>query len=196
MRTTLRTAGVAVRAMAVFTLLLGVGYMLLITAVGQVALPFQANGSLVKTADGRVSGSQLIGQSFRDADGNALPQYFQSRPSAAGDGYDSTASSGSNWGPENEDLIAAIEERMAASVELDGSGQIPADALTASASGLDPDISVANAERQVARVAEARGVSASEVESLVSQHTIPRDLGYLGDPRVNVVELNRALDAL
>lgn len=196
MRTTLRTAGVAVRAMAVFTLLLGVGYMLLITAVGQVALPFQANGSLVKTADGRVSGSQLIGQSFRDADGNALPQYFQSRPSAAGDGYDSTASSGSNWGPENEDLIAAIEERKAASVELDGSGQIPADALTASASGLDPDISVANAERQVARVAEARGVSASEVESLVSQHTIPRDLGYLGDPRVNVVELNRALDAL
>ena len=196
MRTTLRTTGVAVRAMAVFTLLLGVAYMLLISAVGQVALPFQANGSLIKTADGQVSGSQLIGQSFTDADGNALPQYFQSRPSAAGDGYDSTASSGSNWGPENEDLIAAIEERTAASVELDGSGQIPADALTASASGLDPDISVANAERQVARVAEARGVSASEVESLVSEHTISRDLGYLGDPRVNVVELNRALDAL
>ena len=196
MRTTLRTTGVAVRAMAVFTLLLGVAYMLLITAVGQVALPFQANGSLIKTADGQVSGSQLIGQSFTDADGNALPQYFQSRPSAAGDGYDSTVSSGSNWGPENEDLIAAIEERTAASVELDGSGQIPADALTASASGLDPDISVANAERQVARVAEARGVSASEVESLVSEHTISRDLGYLGDPRVNVVELNRALDAL
>ncbi|BFM24907.1 MULTISPECIES: K(+)-transporting ATPase subunit C [Microbacterium] len=196
MRTTLRTTGVAVRAMAVFTLLLGVAYMLLITAVGQVALPFQANGSLITAADGQVSGSQLIGQSFTDADGNALPQYFQSRPSAAGDGYDSTVSSGSNWGPENEDLIAAIEERKAASVELDGSGQIPADALTASASGLDPDISVANAERQVARVAEARGVSASEVESLVSEHTISRDLGYLGDPRVNVVELNRALDAL
>lgn len=196
MRTTLRTTGVAVRAMAVFTLLLGVAYMLLITAVGQVALPFQANGSLITTADGQVSGSQLIGQSFADADGNALPQYFQSRPSAAGDGYDSTASSGSNWGPENEDLIAAIEQRKAASVGLDGSGQISADALTASASGLDPDISVENAERQVARVAEARGLSASEVESLVSAHTIPRDLGYLGDPRVNVVELNRALDAL
>ncbi|SDP21663.1 K+-transporting ATPase ATPase C chain [Microbacterium testaceum StLB037] len=196
MRTTLRTTAVAVRAMVVFTLLLGVAYMLLITAVGQVALPFPANGSLIKTADGQVSGSQLIGQSFTDADGNALPQYFQSRPSAAGDGYDSTASSGSNWGPENEDLIAAIEERKAASVELDGPGQIPADALTASASGLDPDISVANAERQVARVAEARGLSASEVESLVNAHTIPRDLGYLGDPRVNVVELNRALDAL
>ncbi|MFF7682618.1 K(+)-transporting ATPase subunit C [Microbacterium sp. NPDC007973] len=196
MRTTLRTAGVAVRAMLVFTLLLGVGYMLLITAVGQIALPFAANGSLIRTADGQVAGSQLIGQSFTDADGNALPQYFQSRPSAAGDGYDSAASSGSNLGPENDDLISSIEERTAAAVELDGSGGIPADALTASASGLDPDISVANAERQVARVAEARGLSASEVESLVDAHTIPRDLGYLGDPRVNVVALNRALDAL
>ncbi|MEV7756686.1 K(+)-transporting ATPase subunit C [Microbacterium sp. NPDC089180] len=196
MRTTLRTAGVAVRAMLVFTLLLGVGYMLLITAVGQIALPFAANGSLIRTADGQVAGSQLIGQSFTDADGNALPQYFQSRPSAAGDGYDSAASSGSNLGPENDDLISSIEERTAAAVELDGSGRIPADALTASASGLDPDISVANAERQVARVAEARGLSASEVESLVDAHTIPRDLGYLGDPRVNVVALNRALDAL
>ncbi|MEW1708817.1 K(+)-transporting ATPase subunit C [Microbacterium sp. NPDC089190] len=196
MRTTLRTAGVAVRAMLVFTLLLGVGYMLLITAVGQIALPFTANGSLIRTADGQVAGSQLIGQSFTDADGNALPQYFQSRPSAAGDGYDSAASSGSNLGPENDDLISSIEERTAAAVELDGSGRIPADALTASASGLDPDISVANAERQVARVAEARGLSASEVESLVDAHTIPRDLGYLGDPRVNVVALNRALDAL
>ncbi|MDU0366759.1 K(+)-transporting ATPase subunit C [Microbacterium sp. KSW4-17] len=196
MRTTLRTAGVAVRAMLVFTLLLGVGYMLLITAVGQIALPFTANGSLIRTADGQVAGSQLIGQSFTDADGNALPQYFQSRPSAAGDGYDSAASSGSNLGPENDDLISSIEERTAAAVELDGSGRIPADALTASASGLDPDISVANAERQGARVAEARGLSASEVESLVDAHTIPRDLGYLGDPRVNVVALNRALDAL
>ncbi|MFJ4037031.1 K(+)-transporting ATPase subunit C [Microbacterium sp. NPDC090007] len=195
MRTTLRTTGVAVRAMAVFTLLLGAGYMLLITAIGQIALPFQANGSLVRSADGAVTGSQLIGQSFADADGNALPEYFQSRPSAAGDGYDSTVSSGSNWGPENEDLIAAIEERTAASVELDGSGSIPADALTASASGLDPDISVANAERQVARVAQARGIAASEVQALVAEHTIGRDLGYLGDPRVNVLELNRALDA-
>ncbi len=121
MRTTLRTAGVAVRAMLVFTLLLGVGYMLLITAVGQIALPFAANGSLIRTADGQVAGSQLIGQSFTDADGNALPQYFQSRPSAAGDGYDSAASSGSNLGPENDDLISSIEERTAAAVELDGS---------------------------------------------------------------------------
>jgi len=194
MRTTLRTTAVAVRAMVVFTLLLGVAYMLLITAVGQVALPFQANGSLITTADGQVSGSQLIGQSFTDADGNALPQYFQSRPSAAG--YDSSASTGSNLGPENSDLISSIQDGRATFESLNGPGSVPPDAVTASASGLDPDISVANAERQVVRVAEARGLSASEVESLVSAHTVPRDLGYLGDPRVNVVELNRALDAL
>ena len=195
MRLTLRTAGVAVRAMLVFTALLGVGYMLLVTAIGQVALPFQANGSLVRSADGTVVGSQLIGQSFTDADGAALPQYFQSRPSAAGDGYDAAASSGSNLGPENEDLIASISERTQAARELDGDGAIPADALTASGSGLDPDISVDNAERQVARVAEARGIPSSEVAALVAAHTLPRDLGYLGDPRVNVLELNRALDA-
>lgn len=195
MRTTLRTAGVAARAMLLFTALLGVGYMLLITAVGQVALPFQANGSLVRSADGQVVGSQLLGQSFADDDGNALPQYFQSRPSAAGDGYDSAASSGSNWGPENDDLIAAIEERQAAFDALNGSGAMPADAVTASGSGLDPDISVANAERQVARVAEARGIPVSDVSALVAEHTQPRDLGYLGDSRVNVLELNRALDA-
>ncbi len=195
MRTTLRTTGVAVRAMLVFTVLLGVGYMLLITGIGQLALPSQANGSLVRSADGDVVGSSLIGQSFQDADGNALPEYFQSRPSAAGDGYDSAASSGSNWGPENEDLIAAIEERRTAAVELDGEGTIPADALTASASGLDPDISVANAERQVARVAEARGLPVADVEALVAANTRGRGLGFLGEPRVNVLELNRALDA-
>ncbi|SIR92095.1 K(+)-transporting ATPase subunit C [Microbacterium sp. RURRCA19A] len=195
MRTTLRTTGVAVRAMLVFTVLLGIGYMLLITGIGQLALPAQANGSLVRSADGGVVGSSLIGQSFQDADGNALPEYFQSRPSAAGDGYDSAASSGSNWGPENEDLIAAIEERRTAAVELDGAGTVPADALTASASGLDPDISVANAERQVARVAEARGLPVADVQALVAANTRGRDLGFLGEPRVNVLELNRALDA-
>lgn len=195
MRITLRTAGVAARAMLVFTALLGVAYMLLITAIGQVALPFQANGSLVRAADGTVAGSALIGQSFADADGNALPQYFQSRPSAAGDGYDSAASSGSNLGPENPDLIASIEERQAAFDALNGSGAIPADAVTASGSGLDPDISVANADRQAARVAEARGIPVSDVSALVAEHTLSRDLGYLGDPRVNVLELNRALDA-
>lgn len=194
MRTTLRTAGVAVRAMLVFTALLGAGYMLLITAIGQVALPFQANGSLIRSADGTAAGSQLIGQSFQDADGQALPQYFQSRPSAAG--YDAGASTGSNLGPENADLIASVEERRAVFDELNGSGTVPADAMTASGSGLDPDISVANAERQVARVAEARGIPVSDLEALVAEHTLGRDLGYLGDPRVNVLELNRALDAL
>ncbi|KTS79161.1 potassium transporter KtrA [Microbacterium testaceum] len=193
MRTTLRTAGVAVRAMLVFTAVLGIGYMLLITAIGQVALPFQANGSLVRSADGAVVGSTLIGQSFQDADGRALPQYFQSRPSAAK--YDGAASTGSNLGPENPDLIASIRQGQSDFRDLNGAGSVPADAVTASGSGLDPDISVENAERQVARVAEARGIPSSEVEALVAQHTLPRDLGYLGDPRVNVFELNRALDA-
>lgn len=193
MRTTLRTAGVAVRAMLVFTVVLGVGYMLLITGIGQLALPAQANGSLVRSADGTVVGSSLIAQSFQDADGQALPQYFQSRPSAAG--WDAAASTGSNLGPENADLIASIEEGRAAFEELNGPGAIPADAVTASGSGLDPDISVANAERQVARVAEARGIPVSDVEALVAEHTLPRDLGFLGEPRVNVFELNRALDA-
>ncbi|WP_278103314.1 potassium-transporting ATPase subunit KdpC [Microbacterium proteolyticum] len=193
MRTTLRTAGVAVRAMLVFTVLLGVGYMLLITGIGQLALPSQANGSLVRSADGTVVGSSLIAQSFQDADGTALPQYFQSRPSAAS--WDAAASTGSNLGPENADLIDSISANRAAFEALNGSGAIPADAVTSSASGLDPDISAANAERQVARVAEARGIPVSDVEALVAEHTLPRDLGFLGDPRVNVLELNRALDA-
>ena len=193
MRTTLRTAGVAVRAMLVFTVLLGVGYMLLITGIGQLALPSQANGSLVRSADGTVVGSSLIAQSFQDADGQALPRYFQSRPSAAS--YDAAASTGSNLGPENADLIRSIREGRSAFEALNGAGTVPADAVTASASGLDPDISVANAERQVARVAEARGIPVADVEALVAEHTRPRDLGFLGEPRVNLLELNRALDA-
>ena len=193
MRTTLRTAGVAVRAMLVFTVALGVGYMLLITAIGQVALPFQANGSLARSTDGEVVGSTLIGQSFQDADGQALPQYFQSRPSAAS--WDAAASTGSNLGPENADLIAAISENRSGFEALNGAGAIPADAVTASGSGLDPDISVANAQRQVTRVAEARGIPVADVEALVADNTRGRDLGFLGEPRVNVLELNRALDA-
>lgn len=196
-RTLLRTAGVAFRAMLVATLALGIGYTLLITGVGQLLLPWQANGSTVTDARGTVVGSALLGQSFTDADGNALPEYFQSRPSAAGDGYDGGASSGSNWGPENDDLIAAITERTAAIAKLDGAegSRIPADAVTASSSGLDPHISVAYAELQVARVAEARGLPVADVEALVAAHTTGRDLGYLGNPRVNVLELNLALDA-
>ena len=148
----------------------------------------------MRSADGTVVGSQLLGQSFQDADGQALPQYFQSRPSAAS--YDGAASTGSNLGPENADLIASIEEGRSAFVDLNGQGSVPADAVTSSGSGLDPDISVATAERQVARVAEARGIPVSDVEALVAEHTLPRDRRYQGDPRVNVPELNSALHPL
>ena len=197
-RTTVRTTGVAVRAMLVFTLVLGVGYTLLVTGIGQLALPWQANGSLVHNSAGDTVGSALIGQSFMDSSGAALAQYFQSRPSAAGDGYDSGASSGSNLGPENPDLVSAIEQRRAAIAELEGvdPSQVPADAVTASASGLDPHISPAYALLQVPRVAEVRGLDESDVHDLVEAHIQQRDLGYLGEPRVNVVELNLALDAL
>ena len=197
-RTTFRTVGVALRAMLVFTLVLGVGYTLLVTGIGQLALPWQANGSTVQNASGDTVGSSLIGQSFTDASGAALPQYFQSRDSAAGDGYDGGASSGSNWGPENPDLVSAIEERKAAIAELEGvdPSEVPADAVTASASGLDPHTSPAYALLQVPRVAAARGLSESDVRGVVEAHIQQRDLGYLGQPRVNVVELNLALDAL
>ncbi|MFI8634051.1 K(+)-transporting ATPase subunit C [Microbacterium sp. NPDC077663] len=197
-RATGRTLAVAVRAMVVFTVLLGVGYTGVVTLVGQLALPARANGSLVRTDAGEVVGSSLIGQSFTDADGAALPQYFQSRPSAAGDGYDGGASSGSNLGPENADLVAAIAECKAAIAEREGvpESAVPADAVTASASGLDPHISPAYASIQVDRVAEARGLDASEVRRLVAEYTQGPDLGYLGGSTVNVVELNLALDGL
>lgn len=196
-RQSLRTAGVAVRAMAVLTVVLGVGYTAVLTGIGQLAMPAAANGSLV-AVDGEVVGSSLIGQSFADADGAALPEWFQSRPSAAGDGYDAAASSGSNLGPENPDLVASIEERRAAIAASDGVDPrtIPADALTASASGLDPHISPEYARLQVARVAWARGIPEREVASLVEDHVQGRDLGYLGEPTVNVLELNIALAGL
>ncbi|MGH3691370.1 MAG: potassium-transporting ATPase subunit KdpC [Microbacterium sp.] len=191
-RTTLRTTGVAVRAMLVLTLLLGVGYTLLVTGIGQLLLPWQANGSPLPDD----KGSSLIGQSFTDADGEALPEYFQSRPSAAGDGYDGAGSSGSNLGPENPDLVTAIAERKAAIAEREGvdPSQVPADAVTASGSGLDPHISVAYALLQVPRVADARGLSEQEVRDLVESRIQGRDLGFLGAERINVAELNLALD--
>ncbi|GAA5084224.1 potassium-transporting ATPase subunit KdpC [Microbacterium yannicii] len=197
-RTTVRTIGVAVRAMLVFTITLGVGYTLVVTGIAQLALPWQANGSPVHDAAGQPVGSALIGQSFTDPEGGALAEYFQSRPSAAGDGYDVGASSGSNLGPENADLVAAVEARRAAVAELEGvaPSDVPADAVTASGSGLDPHISPAYALLQVPRIAAARGISESDVRSLVEAHIQQRDLGYLGEPRVNVVELNLALDAL
>ncbi len=196
-RTYARHLGVAARAMLVATAVLGLAYTALITGIGQLALPAQANGSLVRGTDGQVVGSALIGQSFTDADGAALPQYFQSRPSAAGDGYDGTASSGSNLGPENADLGAAIGERQAAIASSDGValGDIPADAVTASGSGLDPHISPEFAKVQIARVAKARGMTEADVAAIVDRFTEGRLFGIIGEPRVNVLLLNLALDA-
>jgi K+-transporting ATPase ATPase C chain len=196
-RTATRHYWVAFRAMLVFTAVLGLGYPLAVTLIGQLALPAQANGSLV-TVGTETVGSTLIGQSFADAKGNPLPEWFQPRPSAAGDGYDAAASSGSNWGPENADLIKAITERKKAIEQSDGATaeQIPADALTASASGLDPHISPAYASLQVSRIAKERGLPEADVRALVASKVQGRDLGYLGEPTVNVLELNIALAGL
>ncbi|MFM9918224.1 potassium-transporting ATPase subunit KdpC [Lacisediminihabitans sp. H27-G8] len=187
---------VALRAMVVFTIALGIVYPLVITVVGLVA-PSQANGSLA-SVDGKTVGSSLIGQSFADKKGNALPQWFQSRPSAAGDGYDGGASSGTNQGTESETLITAIKERKAAIAKSDGvdPASIPADALTASASGLDPHISPTYAREQISRVAAARNLSEAQVTKLVDAAVTGRVLGYIGEPTVNVLELNIALAKL
>lgn len=182
--------------MIVFTVVLGMLYPAVIWVAG-LAMPAQSNGSLVRQ-NGQVVGSSLIGQSFTDEKGNALPEWFQSRPSAAGAGYDGSASSGSNDGPENKNLISAITQRQAAIEKIDGVtvDRIPADAVTASASGLDPDISQAYALIQVDRVARARGLSTDLVRALVEKHVDGRPLGYLGEPTVNVLQLNIALAAL
>ena len=193
----LRQTWTAVRALLILTVVLGLAYPLAILGIGQLALPAQANGQLL-TVGGEVVGSAIIGQSFTDAEGVALPEWFQSRPSAAGAGYDGAASSGSNYGPENEDLITAIGDRQAAIDELDGVpvDKIPADAVTASASGLDPHISPAYALLQVPRVAAARDLDDDLVRELVESMIQSRDLGYLGDPTVNVLQLNIALAGL
>lgn len=196
-RNGLRTTLVALRAMIILTLVLGVAYPLVVTGLGAVLLPGRAGGSTVEVA-GAVVGSSLIGQSFTDANGNPLPEYFQSRPSAAGDGYDGAGSSGSNLGPENPDLINAIQERqqqVAAfnNVEVNA---VPPDAVTASSSGLDPHISPAYARLQVARVALARSLPEAQVRDLVKASIAPRDLGFMGEETVNVLELNVALDGL
>ncbi|WP_153502840.1 potassium-transporting ATPase subunit KdpC [Cumulibacter manganitolerans] len=195
-RSSARTVWTAVRIMLVLTVVLGVVYPLAITGIGQLVFPWQSNGSIVTTSDGEPVGSALIGQSFTDATGNPLPEYFQPRPSAAGDGYDAGASSGSNLGPENPDLIAAIAERRAQIAAFNGvqPSEVPADAVTASGSGLDPHISPAYAAIQVQRVAEARGLPVETVRALVASHTQDRDLGYLGQPRINVLELNLAVE--
>ena len=186
-RSTARTFGTAVRTLAVATITLGIVYPAAVWAVGQTALPQLANGSLISNADGTVIGSALLGQSFTDAQGMPLAEYFQSRPSAVA--YDAGGSSGTNLGPENPDLVAAIAQRLAA-------GASTPDALTSSGSGLDPHISVENAISQAARVASARAIPTADVLALVESHTQARDAGFLGEPTVNVLQLNLALDAL
>ena len=183
----------AVRAMLVATVALGLLYPLAMTGIAQVIAPGRADGSHV-VSDGTLVGSSLIGQSFTAADGSPLPQYFQSRPSASD--YDGTASGGSNLGPNSAELVASVEERRAAVAEFNGvpESRVPADAVTASASGLDPDISPEYAAIQVARVAADRGVSEADVARLVADATSGRDLGFIGEPTVNVLELNLALD--
>jgi K+-transporting ATPase ATPase C chain len=178
----------ALVSMVFFTLLLGLAYPLLITGVAQVAFPHQANGSLI-VSGGKVVGSELIGQNF------ARPEYLHPRPSAAGsDGYDASASSGSNLGPLNSDLAKRVKE-SADALRAQGATSIPADAVTASGSGLDPDISPANALLQAERIATARGIEPRLVREIVQAHIQDRTFGVLGQPRVNVLQTNLALDA-
>ena len=192
----------ALRLLLVFTVLTGIIYPVVMWGVAQGAFHNQANGSLV-SYHGRVVGSSLLCQEFVDAKGNPLPQYFQPRPSAAilagaknDYGCDPRYSRASNYGPNNPALVTLIKQRQKQIAAFDHVkiSQIPADAVTASGSGLDPDISPANAAIQVNRVAAARHVSPAAVRALVSQYTTGRTLGFLGEPTVNVLKLNRALD--
>lgn len=173
-----------------FTLLLGVAYPLAITGVAKVAFPYQAGGSLLHDASGQVVGSALIGQGF------AKDEYLHPRPSAAGsNGYDASNSSGSNYGPLNPDFAKRVKGDAAALRASTGHEEIPDDAITASGSGLDPDISPAYARLQAERIAKARGVSVDEVSKLIADHVEQPTLGFMGQPHVNVLMTNRALDA-
>ncbi len=216
----------ALRAMIAFSVVLGIVYPLAVYGVGQVVMHANANGSLIKN-NGVVVGSDLIGQSFADDKGHALPQFFQSRPSNAGDGYDPTSTAASNRGPEDvtdtPDRVSLLTDVCTRSADIgkadgvsgarpfcanDGKGSptsrgtagvtgaVPADAVTASGSGLDPDISPAYARLQVARVASARSLPVARVQALVDSHVQGRVLGFLGEARVNVLELNLALGKL
>ena len=170
------------------TVLLGIIYPLIVTGLAQLFFKDKANGQLI-VQNGKVVGSRIIGQTF------VGPRYFHSRPSAAGNGYDATNSNGSQLGPTNQHLIDRVKTDVASN-QADNPGQpVPVDLVTASASGLDPDISPAAAEFQVLRIARQRGISEDRVERLVQEHAEPRQLGLLGEPRVNVLELNLDLEA-
>ena len=173
-----------------FAILLGIGYPLAMTGIGQTLFPAQANGSLIRDSGGKVIGSTVVGQAFTSE------RYFQTRPSAAGDGYDGLASSGSNLGPTAQALTdrvkAAVEKRQAEGV----TGAVPVDLITASGSGLDPDLSPAAALAQAPRIAKIRGLPETRVRALVAAETKGPMLGFLGEDRVNVLALNQALDRL
>ena len=192
---TIGQAGAGLRALVVLTVIFGIAYPLLMTGLAQVLLPGRADGSLVRH-DGTTIGSSLIGQSFTTGKKASVdPEYFQSRPSAAGNGYDPLASSASNLSPDNPELLTLVRQRRAAIVAEDGHrGPVPPDALLASGSGLDPQISPDYAQLQVARVAAARGTSVASVRQLVDRYTVGRTWGFIGEPRVNVLLLNLALD--
>jgi potassium-transporting ATPase KdpC subunit len=182
----------AVLMLIVLSVLTGIVYPLVVTGIAQAGFSRQANGSLIER-DGKAVGSALIGQPFSDL------KYFWSRPSATGPmPYNAGASSGSNQGPLNPALADAVKARVEAlqKADPDNKGPVPVDLVTASSSGLDPHISPAAAEYQVARVAKARGLAADRVRALMAEHTEGRQLGFLGEPRVNVLKLNLALDAL
>jgi K+-transporting ATPase ATPase C chain len=183
----------AIVSMVVFTIALGLVYPLVMTGVAQVLWNDKADGSLIEV-DGEIVGSELLGQNF------SQPIYFWPRPSAAGaDGYDASASSGSNLGPTNEDFLATVAERVAAYREandLSDDASVPVDAVTTSGSGVDPHISIANARIQAARVADARGASVDDLLALIEEHTEGQSFGFVGEKGVNVLELNLDLDEM
>jgi len=184
-----KTLQIALRFTLVTTLVLGIGYPLLVTGFAQLALKSQADGELI-TRDGAVIGSHLIGQNF------ASDKYFHSRPSAAGNGYDASNSGASNYAQSNQKLVTRIQGDVAKASTDNPAQPVPIDLVTTSGSGLDPDITPAAALYQVHRVAKARNLSDAQVTNLVNAHITPRQLGFLGEPRVNVLELNLALDDL
>jgi len=180
---------VAILMTVVTTLLLGVAYPLVVTGLAQVLFPDKSNGQLIQR-DGTLIGSRIIGQRF------SSPGYFRGRPSAAGTGYDASASSPSNLAPTNQALVDRVKSDVAKLQQENPGTAIPADLVTASGSGLDPEISPAAADFQIPRIAKVRGISVDSLKAIVSRHTQARTFGIFGEPRVNVLELNLDLDSL